>query len=411
MVRTKVGLQIAALTVCLAVVAACGSSSKTTGASPSASASTGGGSAPTGPPIKIGTIGGYSGFNSEANLPGRQALLAWVSYTNAHGGINGHPVQLIVKDDAAVPAKSLTAAKDLIENDHVVAIVGLNESGLEDAWAPYAASKKVPVIGGPANGESWLTNPNMFPGSGTSFNTVALTSNAALIAGKKSYGVIYCAEVPACVRDATFGKPVAQKQGLTWGGSVAVSASATTYTAQCLQLKAEGAEAVFSASSIDVATRFFANCTAQGYTPTPINDPRNWTPQQLKNPVWNGAILTSEGPLWFGDDPATQIFQAAMKKYQPTAIGNSNGPIGWAAAVVFGAAATAGIPAGATPTAAGILNGLYTLGPNYTAGGLIPPTTYTRGKPATQKPCGWYAKVVNGALTTPEGPGMVCLGN
>jgi branched-chain amino acid transport system substrate-binding protein len=354
----------------------------------------------------------YSGFSSETSLPDPQALQAWASYTNAHGGINNHPIQVIVKDDAGVPANSLAAAKDLIQNQHVVAIVGQDESGLEDVWAPYAASMKVPVIGGAANGASWLTNPNMFPASGTTVNTQAMVANAALLGGKKNYSVIYCAEVPACAEVGTFGKQVASKLGLNYAGAQSVSASATTYTSQCLSLKSKNADSIFLASSIDVATRFLANCTAQGFSPLPIDDPRNWSAPQLKNAVWEGAYLASEGPLWFGNDPATQTFQAAMKQYAPNTIGNSNGPLGWVAGVVFGDAAKVGVAAGATPTSADIYKGLYSFGPNFTAGNLMPPVTYASGKPAVQpKACGWYAKVVNGAYTTPKGASMICVGD
>src|SRR6201999_3585932 len=124
---------------------------------------------------------------------------------------------------------------------------------------------------------------------------------------------------------------------------------------------------VFLASSIDVALRFLAGCKAQGFNPTPIDDPRNWSAAQLKNPIWNNAVLASEGPLWFGDDPATQAFQAAMKQYAPKTDLNSNATLGWTAGVVFGDAATAGITSSDTPSAAGVLKGLYTLGPNFTA--------------------------------------------
>jgi branched-chain amino acid transport system substrate-binding protein len=415
-VRRKAVAQVAAMAASLAVVAACGSSSKASSPPSTSSAAAGGGSsasapagAPSGTPIKIGQIGVFSGFSSQTSLPGEYGLEAWVSYTNANGGINGHPVQLITKDDAGVPAKSLAAAKELIQNDHVVAIVGQNESGLEDVWSPYAASQKVPVIGGPANGGSWLTNSNNFPAAGTVLNTEALTANGAKLDGKSKYSVVYCAEVPACAQTGVLGKAAAKQIGIGFAGYAAVSASATSYTSQCLQLKDAGADSVFSASSIDVALRFFANCTSQGFSPTPINDPRNWSAAQAKNPIWNNAILTSEGPLWFGSDPAIQTYLTAMAKYQPNSIGNSNGPLGWAAGYVFGAAAKAGITASDTPSGAGVLKGLYTLGPDYTAGGLIPPTTYTPGKPATQKACGWYAKVVNGAVTTPFGTGQVCI--
>jgi branched-chain amino acid transport system substrate-binding protein len=415
-VRPKVGLQIAAIATCLAVVAACGSSSKA--ASSSSSASNGGGStsgaaAPTGTPIKIGAIGVFSGATGTGatNEPAAQALEAWVSYTNANGGINGHPVELTVKDDAGVPAQSLAAAKELIQTDHVVAIVGQNESGLEDTWAPYAAQQKVPVIGGPANGASWLTNPNMFPTAGTFLNSSTALVNVAKVAGKKQFGAIYCAELPACAQIGVVDKGITAQLGVGYAGAVAVSASAANYTAQCLTLKDKGADAVFIGGSVEVGVRFFASCKAQGFSPTPVDDPRNWSAAQLKNPVWNGAILSSEGPLWFGSDPAIQTYLAAMQKYQPKVDANSNGPLGWTAGVVFGAAAKAGIAAGATPTSADVLTGLYSLGPNYTAGNLMGPTTYTPGKPATTAACAWYTQVVNGAYTTPKGTGPICVGS
>ncbi len=47
---------------------------------------------------------------------------AWASWTNAHGGINGHPVKMIVKDDAPEPVGGAAVAKELVEQDHVMAI-------------------------------------------------------------------------------------------------------------------------------------------------------------------------------------------------------------------------------------------------------------------------------------------------
>jgi hypothetical protein len=120
--------------------------------------------------------------------------------------------------------------------------------------------------------------------------------------------------------------------------------------------------------------------------------------------VGTGQFSPPRDPLWFGGDPAIQTYIASMKKYEPSTDDNSNGPLSWTAGVVFGAAAKAGITAGTTPTSADILKGLYSLGPNYTAGGLMPPTTCAVGKPAVQSQgCDWYATLANGAFTTPMG--------
>jgi branched-chain amino acid transport system substrate-binding protein len=416
------GLQIAAFATCLAVVAACGSSATkattgTTTPSGSGAASSpsngGSGSAATGSVVKIGIVGVFSGptGTGPTDKPAVDGLQAWVSYTNANGGINGHKVQLVVKDDTGVPAQSLAAVKDLILNQHVVAIVGQNESGLEDVWAPFAASEKVPVIGGPANGASWLSNPNMFATAATFVNSSTGLVNLAKKAGEQHISAIYCAELPACATVGQVYTGITKQVGIGFSGAVSVAVTAANYTSQCLTLKSKGADSVFIASSIEVGLRFVASCKAQNFTPTPIDDPRNWSLAQLKNPVWNNAILSSEGPLWFGSDPAIQTFLAAMKQYQPNVDDNSNGPLGWTAGYVFGAAAKAGSTAGADITSADVYKGLYSLGPNYTAGGLMGPTTYSQGKPATTSACAWYAKVVNAAYTTPLGTSAICFGS
>ena len=63
-----------------------------------------------------------------------------------------------------------------------------------------------------------------------------------------------------------------------------------------------------------------------------------------------------------------------------------------------------------TPTAADIYKGLHALGADYNANGLIPPVTYAPDKPAAQQPCGWYAQVKGGELTTPQGTEQICVG-
>jgi branched-chain amino acid transport system substrate-binding protein len=89
---------------------ACGSGSSSStiaGSSPSSAASRG---KPTGGSITIGTICSCSGLQAgQLGALGKVAQV-WASNVNASGGINGHPVHLIVKDDGSNPATSLQAA-------------------------------------------------------------------------------------------------------------------------------------------------------------------------------------------------------------------------------------------------------------------------------------------------------------
>ena len=80
-------------------------------------------------PIKVGAILAVTG--GAANLGGPEAKTAqmYVDSLNNAGGINGHKIQLLVKDSATTPAQALSLAKQLIEEDKVLAIIGPSTSG------------------------------------------------------------------------------------------------------------------------------------------------------------------------------------------------------------------------------------------------------------------------------------------
>jgi branched-chain amino acid transport system substrate-binding protein len=52
-------------------------------------------------------------------------ITAYYDCVNANGGVNGHPVKLYVIYDQTQPAQIAAAAKQLIQSDHVVGIVGV----------------------------------------------------------------------------------------------------------------------------------------------------------------------------------------------------------------------------------------------------------------------------------------------
>src|SRR3954464_13442860 len=107
---------LGAVTAVSLALAGCGSDNK---AEPAATpqttpATTPGGTAATGAPIKIGTLGSYTGAQASSLGAMDDTMQAWVKWTNAHGGVNGHPVELTLYDDASDPAKAKSFAKKLV---------------------------------------------------------------------------------------------------------------------------------------------------------------------------------------------------------------------------------------------------------------------------------------------------------
>jgi branched-chain amino acid transport system substrate-binding protein len=106
-----------------------------------------GGGGPANPsPVKIGalfsTTGTLAPFGNDA-LPGAQIF---VEETNAKGGINGRPIELVFVDDESKPEQTVTAAKRLIQQDRVVAIAGPVSQVVTSAALPVIGEAKVPTL-------------------------------------------------------------------------------------------------------------------------------------------------------------------------------------------------------------------------------------------------------------------------
>ncbi len=80
-------------------------------------------------PVKVGAILAVTGGASWLGAPEAKTLEMLVEETNAAGGIDGHPVQLIIKDSQASAEKAISFAKQLIEEEQVLAIIGPSTSG------------------------------------------------------------------------------------------------------------------------------------------------------------------------------------------------------------------------------------------------------------------------------------------
>jgi branched-chain amino acid transport system substrate-binding protein len=80
-------------------------------------------------PIKIGAILAVTGGASFLGGPEARTLEMLAEELNARGGVNGHKVELVIKDSGGSPEKAVSFAKQLIEEEKVFAIIGPSTSG------------------------------------------------------------------------------------------------------------------------------------------------------------------------------------------------------------------------------------------------------------------------------------------
>lgn len=79
--------------------------------------------------IKVGAILAVTGPASFLGAPEAKTLEMLTEEINKKGGIKGKKIDLIIKDSGASPEKAFSFAKQLIEEDKVLAIIGPSTSG------------------------------------------------------------------------------------------------------------------------------------------------------------------------------------------------------------------------------------------------------------------------------------------
>jgi len=102
-----VGILIVALALCVSVVA----------------------KAADAPAIKVGAIFAVTGGAANLGGPEKKTAEMLVEKINKEGGVNGQKIELIVKDSGTKPENAISMAKQLIEEDKVLAIIGPSTSG------------------------------------------------------------------------------------------------------------------------------------------------------------------------------------------------------------------------------------------------------------------------------------------
>jgi len=97
-------------------------------------------------PYKIGGIFSITGRTSFLGEPERNSMELLAKQINERGGINGHPIELIIYDTEGDATKAVLNTSKLIEKDNVLAIVGPSLSGTTLAVVPMVEKAHVPLI-------------------------------------------------------------------------------------------------------------------------------------------------------------------------------------------------------------------------------------------------------------------------
>jgi ABC-type branched-subunit amino acid transport system substrate-binding protein len=97
--------------------------------------------------VVVGQFAPMSGPAAQLGLRLQVGIQAYFSAINAQGGVNGRKLRLVSRDDGYEPDKAAAAAKALIRDDKVFALIGAVGTPTGLAALPVFTAEKVPMIG------------------------------------------------------------------------------------------------------------------------------------------------------------------------------------------------------------------------------------------------------------------------
>jgi len=114
---------------------------------------------------KVVTIGAFTPVTGPVPFYSilTHAAEAYYRHLNETGGIKGWQVKYVTYDDGYDPARSVTVARKLVEDDGAFALSAAVGTATNVAVIPYAKEVSLPMIGPIGGASAFFVEPNVFP--------------------------------------------------------------------------------------------------------------------------------------------------------------------------------------------------------------------------------------------------------
>ena len=256
----------------------------------------------------VGAVGPWKQGYGLQNLQGVQLAAEEI---NKSGGINGHPLKVIERDDAGDGPQAAKIAQEFVRNASISAVIGhVNSSGMlaaapiyDGQLAAVATSATSPDLTGIS---SWVFRII----SSDSLNGIALANFAS------RFGQRGPATVAVLYENNTYGRGLADSFRRSFHGDILsldpINADLPTAEPYISYLKSRKPKIVFVAGRVASGLKILQEARRQGFNPIFVGGD-GWQGILADTVISEGAYIgqsfTSEDPT-----PAARTFVAAFRK-------------------------------------------------------------------------------------------------
>jgi branched-chain amino acid transport system substrate-binding protein len=310
----KRALLFAAAACCLAPVALAGGTPGVT-----SSTITIGGTVPiTGPAALFGSVG--------------RGADAYFKYVNAHGGVNGRKIKYVYLDDAYDPSKTVQLTRQLVEQNHVLAIFNTVGTDNNLAIRDYLNTAKIPQLFG---GTGAAKIGDDFKGHPWTMGFLPSFRAEGVIYGR-SIAATASPKVAVLYEDSDFGKDLTAglKKGLgAKAGSIvaeqAYQPTDTSIDSQMSSLHASGANVLVLNVTPQYAILAYLAAHKFGWhpkiyvssvciSPNVMDIVRANAAQEASGSLSIAFVKDPTDKVW-AKDPVVALYRSILKRFAPSA--------------------------------------------------------------------------------------------
>jgi ABC-type branched-subunit amino acid transport system substrate-binding protein len=239
--------------------------------------------------IKLGNINPYSGPASAYGAIGK-SMDAYFKKVNAEGGVNGRQIKFITVDDGYNPARTVEMARKLVEEEEVLATVGVLGTPPNSAIHKYMNQKKMPQLFVATGATKW-GDPKNFPwtmGWQPNYQGESKIYAQHLLESKPNakIGILYQNDDYGKDYLKGFLDALGDKAKTMIVKQLTYEVTDATIDSQMVELKASGADVFFNITTPKFAAQAIKKAADIG-----------WKPQHYLNNVSNsvGAVMVPAG--------------------------------------------------------------------------------------------------------------------
>lgn len=224
----------------------------------------------TGDAILLGMTNAMSGPVSTIGISLARGLEAYFNWVNEQGGVHGRQIKLLIEDDQYQPANTVAAAKKLVEQEGVFAIVRPLGTPTTAAILDYTIEKGVPVVGIASGSSLWSQ-----PFKKTVFGIQPTYSLEGRLMARYAVDELGAERIAVFFQNDAYGKEGAdnfvaalKERGIEPVAMVPYEATEQDFSAHALKLQQADPDLVFVYAIVVPASSLLKEAQKIGFEPT-----------------------------------------------------------------------------------------------------------------------------------------------